>query len=111
MLDTFRIGEDMVLVLEATRGDVADVAELTAQIALAYRENGPLKGPASAMTVEDRAAEGSVRAGWFVSLTAAQTEDMTPGIYAIDAMAVLEDTGVEMTAQTTYVQLVRSVFG
>lgn len=111
MLDTFRIGEDLVVVLEATKGDVAEVAELTAQIALAYRDGGPLKGPASAMTVENRAAEGSIKAGWFVSLSAAQTDVMMPGVYAIDAKAELVDDGVEMTSQTTYVKLIESVFG
>lgn len=110
MLGTFRIGEDMTIALDTVRGVAADVTNVVARIAAAYRENGPLKGAAQALTVTERDATDDYPAGWIVTMPAADTADLTPGVYAIDVQAEL-DGAIEITAQTSYVRFTSSVFG
>lgn len=110
MIGTFRVGEDIAIALDATRGNVADVVTITAQIALAYRDGGPLKAAPVSMTVTDRAATSDTPAGWTLSLLAAVTDTMAPGFYAIDALLDFGG-GIEITAATAYISLTRSVFG
>lgn len=109
MIGTFRIGEDLVIALDAYRGDVADVIAIEAKIVEVYRENGPIKGTPIALEVTDRAAEGDNPAGWLCSLDAATTATLVPGVYAIDARLQLADA-VEITAEPVHVTFTRSLF-
>lgn len=110
MLGTFRVGEDITIALDAVRGDVADVLDITAQMGLAYRENGALKGAAFPVTVTARAADGDQLAGWLINVPAADSAALPTGIYALDARIELADA-VEITTRTAYITLTKSTFG
>lgn len=96
ILGTYRIGADITVALMATQGDPGQVTNATAALRRAVQgtensirfEEGSQSIP---MIIAPRAASDSVPAGWNVTLPAAQSASLMPGLYAIDAKLVLGD--------------------
>jgi len=103
VLGTFRIGEDIVIALDAVAGDVADVATITAAIlpgrpGLAGSVFQPKpNSPPIPMTVTARAAEGDFPSGWNLTLQAAASAQLVPGLYAIDAKLTAATGSIDIT--------------
>ena len=111
MIDTFRVGEDVVVLLDARKGSVAGVTSIAVEIAEAYYDGGPVKGtPVAIDDVQARAAVGRTPAGWTVTIAGAVTATMAPGIYAIDAKVTV-GSHPDIAPDTAYIQLKTSLFG
>jgi hypothetical protein len=109
---TFRIGEDITIALDVAQGDVADVASLTAKMqrSISADSFAPARGSvAIPFAVGARAAEGEIPAGWNLTLSAAVTADLAPGVYAVDATATGTGDEIELTDETLFIRLTRAV--
>jgi len=108
LIGEFRVGEDIVLALDATDGDAAAVSAITAALKPAWMPDNRLQlrddAPAVAMTVSPQA---ETAAGWTISLPAAQSAVLAPGLYGIDARLVVSG-GVVITARTAFVSLTQA---
>ena len=85
---TFQRGETLLLALDAVDGDPALVSSISAHIKAvpAGRTMAPASAPVVAtFAITPRVANGEIPAGWTLSLSAAQSSDMTPGAYVADA--------------------------
>lgn len=108
IIGTFRIGEDLVVALDATSGDTSTVSAISAQMkpALVSANRLALDDAASpiALAVAPQSPAG---AGWTISIGNAQTALLEPGIYGIDARLTLASS-VEITDQSAFISLSRA---
>ena len=114
ILGTFRIGEDIAIALDAVEGDPSEVASVTAfiQRSLSASPFDPDPAfPPIALTVGVRAAAGDIPAGWNLVLPAAESADLPPGVYGIDARFTGTGGSVDITDVTALVRLTQSAIG
>ena len=103
IIGSFRIGEDVLVALDALTGDTAQVTAISAKMK-------PAKGTANRIILDDTAAGVAMQvssqgaAGWIISLSHSVTASLATGIYGIDARLTVGD-GVEMTEQTGFISL------
>lgn len=106
IIGEFRLGEDLAVALDATAGDPAEVTAVTARMqpaqVCANRLALDHEAPGVALAVAARGAEG-----WTLSLPAAATAVLPPGLYGIDARLAFAG-GVEITERTAFVALSRA---
>lgn len=108
IIGDFRIGEDIAIALDATSGNTATVTAITAQMKPATLSATRLTlDDAAAATTLAVAAQSPASAGWTISLPAAQSAALTPGIYGIDARLTI-GSGVEITDQSAFISLTRA---
>lgn len=106
VIGEFRIGEDLSVALDVTQGDPATVLTVTAGMKPTKVAANSLAldhaATAIALVVTARGAEG-----WTLSLPAAASATLEPGIYGIDARLAFTG-GVEITERTAFVALSRA---
>lgn len=108
IIGEFRIGEDLAIALDAASGSTATVTAISASMK-------PARVSAARLMLDDSAAaidltlapQSPASAGWTISLAAAQTAVLEPGVYGIDARLTIGG-GVEMTDQSAFVSLSRA---
>jgi hypothetical protein len=108
IIGEFRIGEDLLVALDATGGNAALASAISAAIK-------PATIGANRLVLDDAAsgvaltisAQNPASAGWTLGLPASQTATMEPGIYGIDARLVV-GSGIAITDQTAFVRLSRA---
>lgn len=106
VIGNFRIGEDLAVALDAADGDPAEVIGLVAGMK-------PAKAVANRLVLDDAAPGISLAVaarggeGWTLSLAAAVTSALEPGLYGIDARLSLAG-GTEITEQTAFIALTRA---
>lgn len=111
MLGTFRIGEDIAIALDAVTGDIAEVATITASLRKSMLPHSFTVDPAFAaipLTVAARAAAGGFPVGWNITITAAQSALLEPGLYGIDAKLTSVNGGIDITDATAVIELTRA---
>lgn len=102
-----RIGADITVALDAVSGDPASVV-VTAFIVRSNHltrfrpENGFAAIP---LVVAPRAAAGNIPAGWNVTLPAAQSAALRPGLYGIDAVISGPGGSTAITPRTALIDL------
>lgn len=110
IIGEFRVGEDILVALDAVSGDADSVDLVTAKLAAAEMRNGvPMISEGATrhdMTVNARAAAGDILAGWTLLLAAADSAALVPGLYGIDARFEI-GSGVDITDTTAFVRLTR----
>ena len=103
IIGEFRLGEDLAVALDAASGDTALVTALTARMKPARVASNRLglddDAPGIALEIASRGADG-----WTLSLTAAATAALAPGLYGIDARLAFAGA-TEITEQTAFVSL------
>lgn len=103
-IGTFRVGEDVSVALDAVSGDVGIVTSITATMRRVSARSGLISGPPISVVIANRAAAGLFPVGWNITVTAAVTSVLLPGLYAIDARLI--GTGfVEITDTSAFIQL------
>ena len=111
IIGEFRVGEDVLVALDAVSGDPLTVDSLAAWITPGEpRSGGPIVREGAARTelaVSSREAAGDVPAGWTLTLTAAQSAELGPGLYGIDARLAI-GSGIDITDTTAFIRLTRS---
>jgi hypothetical protein len=107
-IGSFRIGEVIAVSLDATTGDPSQASSVTAAMRLAAGISGDVIAwaatPAVPMVITYRAAAGSIPAGWDVSLIAATSATLAPGVWGIDAEWVMGGLK-EITRQSALIKL------
>ena len=108
---SFRVGEDILIALDAITGDPTTVSTIAAvlrpcTLAAGVPAFNP-EIPGVAMTVTNRAAAPPIAAGWNLALLAASTTALPAGLYAVDAELLL-GSGVVITDNSLIVQLTNS---
>lgn len=105
IIGAFRVGEDLTIALDAAAGDPGEVTGVTAGMKPAKSAGNRMvlddAAAAMALTVASRGAEG-----WTLSMPAAATAALEPGLYGIDARLALSGA-VEITERTAFVALSR----
>ena len=108
ILGEFRIGEDIVIALDAIAGDPAAVTAISVAMKPALVGDNRLmlddEATAIPLSAAPQAAPG---AGWTIALAGAQTALLEPGLYGIDARLTVAG-GVVITEQTAFVSLTRA---
>jgi len=103
IIGTFRIGEDLAVALDAAAGDTAEVTAISARMKPAEVLGNRLvvdhDAAGIALAVASRGSDG-----WTLSLAAAQTAALAPGLYGIDARLTFAGA-VEITEQTAFIAL------
>jgi hypothetical protein len=106
IIGEFRIGEDLAVALDAAAGDTSTVTAITARMKPAEVAGNRLvldhEAVGVALTVTPRDSDG-----WILSLAAAETAALAPGLYGIDASLAFAGA-VEITEQTAFVALSRA---
>jgi hypothetical protein len=114
IISTFRQGEDGTIALDVVAGDPALVTASQGSIRrsrnAALFDPDPVSVPI-ALIMTARAALGAIPAGWNLTLPAAQTATLRPGIYGIDARFTLVGGSVEITDEPALVRVTGSAFG
>lgn len=109
----YRVGEDIVLSLDAVTGDVGTVAIITAAMKpVRTTASGgvmPIARPSVPLDVTARPAAGAIPAGWNIALSAAATTLLAPGLYSVDARLVI-GSAVEITDTSAIIRITRSAF-
>lgn len=86
IIGTFTAGEDIALAIDVANGTAPVGLVVTASLIAGKVFSGafvPSRGAqAVALTVAPRAASGDIPAGWNVTLGAAASADLAPGVYA-----------------------------
>lgn len=106
VIGTFRIGEDIAVALDAVAGDTANVSGVTASMK-------PAKAAGNRLILDDAAAALDIAVtprggqGWTLSLAAAASSGLDPGLYGIDARLAFPG-GVEITERTAFIALSRA---
>lgn len=103
----FRVGEDISVALDAMSGD-PDSVSISAFMMLSNHATGFRRDPrfeAIALTVAQRSAAGRVPAGWNITLPAAQSAHLAPGLYGIDAVISGPGSTTAITARTALIRL------
>lgn len=108
IIGEFRIGEDIAIALDATAGSTAGVSAISASMkpATIGTNRFVLDDSAAAQSLTI-APQSPASAGWTVTLPAAQSALLAPGIYGIDARIVI-GSGVEITDQSAFISLTRA---
>lgn len=110
IIGEFRVGEDILVALDAVSGDPGTVDVITARLAPAEMRGGvPVISEGTVrhvMTASARAASGDIPAGWTLLLPAATSATLAPGLYGIDAR-LEAGSGVDITDTTAFVRLTR----
>jgi hypothetical protein len=108
IIGEFRIGEDLLVALDATTGNAALASAVSAAIKPAtVGANRLVLDDAASGTVMTVTAQSPASAGWTLGLSASQTATMEPGIYGLDARLVV-GSGIAITDQTAFVRLSRA---
>lgn len=108
IIGDFRIGEDLLVALDATAGNAALASAISAAIKPAtVGANRLVLDDAASGIALTIAAQSPASAGWILSLPASLTATMEPGTYGIDARLVV-GSGIEITDQTAFVRLSRA---
>lgn len=111
IIGEFRVGEDILVALDAVSGDPATVDAITAKLAAADIRGGAAtirEGvEAHEMAVTPRTASGDIAAGWNLLLPAVTTAQLAPGLYGIDARLEV-GSGVDITDRTAFIRLTRA---
>lgn len=114
IIGDFRVGETLSLALDALSGDPGEVSAIAAWIAPAEQRGGVASvredAVRTALDVTTRAASGDVPAGWTLTLSAAASAALLPGLYGIDARLTVGG-GVDITDASAFVRLTRSAAG
>lgn len=108
IIGSFRVGEDIAVALDAVSGDPADVTTITAKMRRSTSSTAfspDPRSPAINLVVTPRPAAGEFPAGWNVSLAAAQSANLRPGVYGIDAKVTDADGVIDLTDQTALIRL------
>jgi hypothetical protein len=106
VIGEFRVGEDIAIALDAAAGDTAEVTSITACMK-------PATVAANRLVLADTTADMTLQvtargaAGWTLSLPAAASAELVPGIYGIDARLACGG-GIEITEQTAFIALSRA---
>ncbi len=106
----YRVGEDINVAIDALSGKPADFT-VTAFITRSNAATRFRRDPnfvSLPLAVAPRAAQGSIPAGWNVTLPAAQSAALQPGLYGIDAVAVGPGGSSTVTSRTALVLLTAS---
>jgi hypothetical protein len=107
----FRVGEDISV------GIIVDPAALGAiELVRAWMQRSdnlarfvPFPGAAViAMNAAPRAASGAIGPGWNFTLAAAQSRNLVPGTYGIDAQVIFAEGGEELSEATLLIDLTRA---
>lgn len=101
----FRIGEDIRIALEAVAGDAGTVTTITAALRRATPAGGSYTWAADSTPIAMQV--DPIEDGWAISLPAAETGEMEPGYYGIDARLVVA-AGVDITKTTAHILLSRA---
>ena len=108
ILGEFRIGEDISLALDATAGDVGQVTAIGVAMKPALVADNRLvlddEAQAVALATAPQTAPGI---GWTIALSGAQSAQLVPGLYGIDARLSV-GSGVIITDQTAFISLTRA---
>lgn len=108
ILGEFRIGEDIAIALDAVEGDPATVTAISAAMKPALVGDNRLilddDDDATILTATPQATPG---AGWTITVSAAQSAVLEPGLYGIDARLSVAG-GIEITDRTAFVSLTRA---
>ena len=111
IIGEFRVGQTIEVALDAISGDPGSVTGPTAWLASAEHRSGGLIIPETAerhaLDVAPRAAAGDIPAGWTLTLAAAVSATLLPGLYGID-MKLPVAGGIGITDTTAFVRLTRS---
>jgi hypothetical protein len=103
IIGEFRLGEDVAVALDAANGDTALVTAVAARMKPARVTGNRLvlddDDAGTALAVVPRGADG-----WTLSLSAAATAALAPGLYGIDARLAFGGA-VEITEQTAFIAL------
>lgn len=106
VIGIFRVGEDLAIALDAAAGETGEVTGVTAGMK-------PAKATANRLLLDDDALAVPLTVaargidGWTLSLAAAATGTLEPGIYGIDARLTFAG-GVEITQNTAFIALSRA---
>lgn len=108
IIGEFRIGETIVVALDAVSGDPDDVSAITAAMRLVDTSGEApafvAAAEAIALTPAPRAAAGDIPAGWTLTLAAAASAELSPGTYGLDARLSIAG-GVDITDETALLVL------
>jgi hypothetical protein len=108
IIGEYRIGEDIAVALDASAGDPATVTAISARMKPAQVSTSRLVLDEAAAAIDLTVAPQSpASAGWTISLPAAQSAALSPGIYGIDARLAI-GAGVEMTDQSAFISLTKA---
>lgn len=111
IIGTFRVGEDILVALDALSGDPGTVSAPAAWLASTVQRGGGFAVPEDAahvaLAVTARAAAGDIPAGWNLLLAAASSAALVPGVYGID-LKMTDGATVNITDATAFVRLTRS---
>ena len=106
----FRIGEDIVIALDALEGNVSAVTGVTARMCRVRKFNQDLTEQDFAggieLVVKPRDESGDVPAGWDVALPASAQSGLKPGRYLVDAKMITSDN-IDITGQSAQIELTR----
>jgi len=111
ILDTFRVGEDFAIALDAIEGEVSDIETVTAYLAKSTSKSSFKKDPSFTeieLVVSSRAATETHAAGWNLMLPAAQSAVLDPGLYGIDAKLVSFAGTIDITDTTAVIKVTES---
>ncbi len=102
----FRQGSDITVELDATDGDVADVASVEASMRRVRRGRVRADETAIIFTVTDRPAAGQYPDGWTCHLDAPPV-DLEVGDYRLDAKLNYVGGGEKITDQSAVIRIER----
>ncbi len=108
----FERGETIGLALDAVEGDPGLVTSLTARlkaVAAGRAEVAPGTPVAASFAVAARAAAGDVPAGWTLTIDAAASAALAPGLYKADAR--IETAGGVVITDKVALSIVEPVSG
>lgn len=111
VLGQYRIGASFSAGIDLVDGDIADVQSVTAMMRrIKTNPDGTWSFAVNhvpvVLGVAERLAAGSVPNGWNVSLSAADTENLTPGLYALDARFALSGS-VVVTEESVFIKMTK----
>ena len=112
IIGTFRVGEDVSVAIDLVEGVAGDAGTVTAQLFRSTSATSFARAARSAgvaLTVASRSASGDDPAGWNVTLTAAQSANLRPGVYGIDARHTVGGRQVVLTEATQLIRLTEAV--
>ena len=108
ILGEFRVGEDIAVALDAIAGDAAQVSAISVAMKPALvGDNRLMLDDAAAGIVLAAAPQAAPGAGWTIALPGAQSAQLEPGLYGIDARLTVAG-GIVITEQTAFISLTRA---
>ncbi len=108
IIGEFRLGEDIVVAIDALSGDTAGVTAITASMkpAMVSGNRVVLDDAAAAVTMSV-APQSPTSGGWTLSLSSTASAALATGAYGIDAKITMGGA-VEITEQTAFIRLTRA---